>query len=171
MQLLPDAVVNPTDPAKPEDAPARARMFYTAYFRKGAASRDAADDVFLQRRSGVGDHVAPWDRSVRGAWWCRIPSTNSGAPYTIVDNPYSLLDVTDMVFIDMPGAGFSRIQGKDKREGLPGGWIRMRMLFERFVRRFLTKYDRWNSPKYLFGESYGTPRSAVLSALFEERGL
>ena len=35
--------------------------------------------------------------------------------------------------------------------------------FDRFIRRFLTKYDRWNSPKYLFGESYGTPRSAVLS--------
>ena len=41
--------------------------------------------------------------------------------------------------------------------------------FERFIRRFLTKYDRWNSPKYLFGESYGTPRSAVLSALLAER--
>jgi len=39
--------------------------------------------------------------------------------------------------------------------------------FERFIRRFLTKYDRWNSPKYLFGESYGTPRSAILSALLQ----
>ena len=39
--------------------------------------------------------------------------------------------------------------------------------FERFIRRFLTKYDRWNSPKYLFGESYGTPRSAVLSAALQ----
>ena len=37
--------------------------------------------------------------------------------------------------------------------------------FERFIRRFLTKYERWNSPKYLFGESYGTPRSAVLSSI------
>src|SRR3984957_1908418 len=39
--------------------------------------------------------------------------------------------------------------------------------FDRFIRRFLTKYDRWNSPKYLFGESYGTPRTAVLSAVLE----
>ena len=44
----------------------------------------------------------------------------TAAPYTIVDNQYSLLDVADLVFIDAPGTGFSRIQGKDKREGLLG---------------------------------------------------
>ena len=85
------------------------------------------------------------------------------APYTMVDNQYSLLDVTDVVFIDAPGTGFSRILGKDKEKAF-WGVDPDAHAFDRFIRRFLTKYDRWNSPKYLFGESYGTPRSAVLSA-------
>jgi carboxypeptidase C (cathepsin A) len=74
-----------------------------------------------------------------------------------------LLDVTDLVFIDAPGTGFSRIMGKNAPKEF-WGVDEDAHAFERFIRRFLTKYDRWNSPKYLFGESYGTPRSAVLSA-------
>jgi carboxypeptidase C (cathepsin A) len=68
-----------------------------------------------------------------------------------------------VVFIDAPGTGLSRTFGKGKAEafyGVDGDGH----AFERFIRRFLSKYDRWNSPKYLFGESYGTPRSAVLAA-------
>jgi len=86
-----------------------------------------------------------------------------GAPYTVVNNQYSLLDTADLVFIDAPGTGFSRTFGKDKAKafyGVDGDGE----AFNRFIRRFLTKYGRWNSPKYLFGESYGTPRSAVLAA-------
>jgi carboxypeptidase C (cathepsin A) len=90
----------------------------------------------------------------------------TAAPYAMVDNQYSLLDVTDLVFIDAPGTGFSRIMGKDAPKAF-WGVDEDAHAFERFIRRFLTKYDRWNSPKYLFGESYGTPRSAVLSADLE----
>jgi carboxypeptidase C (cathepsin A) len=86
-----------------------------------------------------------------------------GAPYKIVNNDFSLLDVSDLVFIDAPGAGFSRIFGKDKEKAF-WGVDQDAHAFDRFIRRFLTKYGRWNSPKYLFGESYGTPRSAVLAA-------
>lgn len=95
-----------------------------------------------------------------------IPDTEhkTAAPYGIADNPYSLLDVADLVFIDAPGTGFSRIRGKDKEKAF-WGVDQDAQAFAHFIRRFLTKYDRWNSPKYLFGESYGTPRSAVLSAL------
>jgi carboxypeptidase C (cathepsin A) len=89
-----------------------------------------------------------------------------GGPYTLVENQYSLLDATDMVFIDAPGTGFSRIQGKDKEKAFYG-IDQDAHAFDRFIRRFLAKYDRWTSPKYLFGESYGTPRSAVLSALLK----
>ena len=81
-----------------------------------------------------------------------------------MNNEFSLLDVSDLVFIDAPGTGFSRIFGKDKEKAF-WGTDPDAHAFERFIRRFLTKYGRWNSPKYLFGESYGTPRSAVLSAL------
>ena len=86
-----------------------------------------------------------------------------GAPYTIVNNDYSILDVADIVFIDAPGTGLSRTFGNNKSEAFYGVDADGHA-FERFIRRFLSKYDRWNSPKYLFGESYGTPRSAVLAA-------
>src|SRR6185295_7800861 len=84
------------------------------------------------------------------------------APYPVVNNAYSLLDVSDLVFIDAPGAGFSRITGKDKEKSFWGvdadGYA-----FSEFITQFLSKYGRWNSPKYLFGESYGTTRAAVLA--------
>ena len=83
------------------------------------------------------------------------------APYALVNNGSSLLDATDLVFIDAPGTGFSRIAGKDKEKAFfgvdPDAYA-----FAEFISQFLSKYGRWNSPKYLFGESYGTPRSAVL---------
>ena len=70
----------------------------------------------------------------------------------------------DVVFIDAPGTGLSRTFGRNKGEAFYGVDADGHA-FERFIRRFLSKYDRWNSPKYLFGESsYGTPRSAVLAA-------
>jgi carboxypeptidase C (cathepsin A) len=163
-QLLPDVVLNPPDPAKPEDAPARARMFYTAYFRKGAG--DSARPLMFIYNGGPGSSTMWLHMGSFGPRRVVTPDAEhkTAAPYTIVDNQYSLLDVADLVFIDMPGAGFSRIQGKDKEKAFWGVDQDARA-FERFIRRFLTKYDRWNSPKYLFGESYGTPRSAVLSAM------
>ena len=165
-QLLPDAAVNPTDPAKPEEAPAKARMFYTAYFRKGASA--GARPVMFFYNGGPGSATMWLHMGSFGPRRVAIPDTEhkTAAPYAIVDNQYSLLDATDLVFIDAPGTGFSRIQGKDKEKAF-WGVDQDAHAFERFIRHFLTKYDRWNSPKYLFGESYGTPRSAVLSALLQ----
>ncbi len=83
------------------------------------------------------------------------------APYSLLNNDSSLLDVTDLVFIDAPGTGFSRIAGKDAEKaffGVDGDAY----AFGEFIQQFLSRYGRWNSPKYLFGESYGTPRAAVL---------
>src|ERR1700743_3218899 len=65
------------------------------------------------------------------------------------------------IFIDAPGTGFSRIAGKDKEKAF-FGVDQDAYAFSEFISQFLTKYGRWNSPKYLFGESYGTPRSAVV---------
>ena len=83
------------------------------------------------------------------------------APYSLVSNASSLLDATDLVFIDAPGTGFSRIAGKDKEKAF-FGVDQDAYAFAEFISQFMSKYGRWNSPKYLFGESYGTPRSAVL---------
>jgi carboxypeptidase C (cathepsin A) len=150
-------------PDKPEDAPATARIFYVAYFKKGAEAEKRP--VTFLYNGGPGS-ASMWLHM--GSFGPRRVVTtdtqhDEGAPYSIVSNQYSLLDVSDVVFIDAPGTGFSRIFGKDKEKAF-WGTDGDAHAYERFIRRFLTKYDRWNSPKYLMGESYGTPRSAVLSA-------
>jgi len=165
-QLLSDAGTNAPDPNKPDEAPATARMFYTAYFRKDASA--GTRPVMFVYNGGPGSSTMWLHMGSFGPRRVVTPDAEhkTAAPYTIVENQYSLLDVTDLVFIDAPGAGFSRIQGKDKEKSF-FGIDQDAHAFDRFIRRFLAKYDRWNSPKYLFGESYGTPRSAVLSALLK----
>ena len=88
------------------------------------------------------------------------------APYPLINNESSLLDASDLVFIDAPGTGFGRVAGKDKEKSF-WGIDQDAHAFAEFVTEFLSKYGRWNSPKYLFGESYGTTRSAVLVNLLE----
>jgi len=163
-KLLPDSGEKPLDKDKPEDATATARIFYVAYFKKDAAAEQRP--VTFLYNGGPGS-ASMWLHM--GSFGPRRVVTpdgehQEGAPYKIVNNDYSLLDVSDVVFIDAPGTGFSRIFGKDKEKAFWGVDADAHA-FDRFIRKFLTKYDRWNSPKYLFGESYGTPRSAVLSAV------
>jgi carboxypeptidase C (cathepsin A) len=139
---------------------AEASMFYVAYFKNsGGTTRPV---TFLY--NGGPGSATVWLHM--GAFGPRriVTSTDShtpAAPYSVVNNASSLLDVSDLVFIDAPGTGFSRIAGKDKEKAF-FGIDQDAYAFAEFVSQFLTKYGRWNSPKYLFGESYGTPRSAVL---------
>jgi len=164
-KMLPGTGEKPPDPEKPDEAPATARMFYVAYFKKDAGP---GRPITFMYNGGPGSSTMWLHMGSFGPK--RVVTTDAqhdeGAPYKIVNNDYSLLDVSDVVFIDAPGTGFSRIMGKDKEKEF-WGVDPDAHAFERFIRRFLTKYDRWNSPKYLFGESYGTPRSAVLSAALE----
>ena len=161
-KMLPDTGMNPPDKEKPEEAPATARMFYAAYFKKDAEKNRPVTFLY---NGGPGSATMWLHMGSFGPRRVVTPDGEhqEGAPYTIVNNGDSLLDVSDLVFIDAPGTGFSRIMGKDREKAF-WGTDPDAHAFERFIRRFLTKYDRWNSPKYLFGESYGTPRSAVLSA-------
>jgi carboxypeptidase C (cathepsin A) len=165
-KVLPDSGIKMPDKDKPEEAPATARIFYAAYFKKGAAS-ESRPITFIYN-GGPGSSTM-WLHM--GSFGPRRVSTTdtvheAAAPYKIINNDSSLLDVSDLVFIDAPGTGFSRVFGKDKEKAF-WGIDEDAHAFERFIRRFLTKYSRWNSPKYLFGESYGTPRSAVLSAALQ----
>jgi len=142
-------------------AAAEASMFYAAYFRKGVAARDRP--IMFLYNGGPGSSTV-WLHM--GAFGPRRVVTaddshTAAAPYSLVPNAYSLLDVADLVFIDAPGTGFSRIAGKDKEKGFYGVDADA-YAFREFIKGFLSKYGRWNSPKYLFGESYGTPRSAVV---------
>ncbi|MFN4356091.1 S10 family peptidase [Sphingopyxis alaskensis] len=94
-----------------------------------------------------------------------IPGTgvDDGAPpWPIVDNPDALLDVTDIVFIDPPGTGFSYLIGKADPKDYYGVTQDARLVAE-VIRRWLNDNGRWNSPKYLGGESYGTTRTAAVA--------
>jgi carboxypeptidase C (cathepsin A) len=148
---------------------AEASMFYVAYFKGGSAPRP----VTFLFNGGPGSSTL-WLHM--GAFGPRriVTATDahtSPAPYSIVNNDFCLLDATDLVFIDAPGTGFSRVAGKDK-EKLFFGIDPDAYAFAQFISQFLSKYARWNSPKYLFGESYGTPRSAVLiNQLQADRGI
>ncbi|MBA3940176.1 MAG: peptidase S10 [Sphingopyxis sp.] len=89
--------------------------------------------------------------------------TDDGAPpYPIVDNPDALLDVTDIVFIDPPGTGFSHLIGKADPKDYYGVTQDAKLVAE-VIRRWLNDNGRWNSPKFLGGESYGTTRSAAVA--------
>ena len=140
---------------------AEASMFYVAYFKKGVPSTDRP--ITFIYNGGPGSSTV-WLHM--GAFGPRRVVTKDdthtpAAPYEVVDNAYSPLDATDLVFIDAPGTGFGRIAGKDKEKAF-WGVDQDRDAFDQFIRMFLSKYGRWNSPKYLFGESYGTPRSALV---------
>ena len=82
-------------------------------------------------------------------------------PYPLADNPYTLLRYTDLVFVDPVGTGYSRALGKNKDKDFWGVDEDSAILAD-YVRKYLTLNQRWNSPKYLAGESYGTIRASVM---------
>ncbi|HEX8724823.1 MAG TPA: hypothetical protein VF737_05475 [Gemmatimonadaceae bacterium] len=91
-------------------------------------------------------------------------------PYTYEDNPNTLLDQTDMVFIDPVGTGYSRAVTPELGANFWGLDQDLKTVGE-FVRVYLTRYDRWKSPKFLMGESYGTTRAAGLSGTLADAGI
>ena len=89
-------------------------------------------------------------------------------PYQYEDNPETWLDKTDLVFIDPMMTGYTRPgEGVDKKEFL--GYQQDLALVGDFIRLYTTRYERWNSPKFLAGESYGTTRAAGLSGYLQDR--
>jgi len=154
------------EPKEPKDATAIARMSYVAYFKKDARAEDRPIMFFFN--GGPGSSTVWLHMGSLGPK--HVVTTGDqhlpAAPYKLVENAYSLLDASDLVFIDMPGTGFGRLTGKDAEKAF-WGVDQDANAFARFIQRFITKYSRWNSPKYLFGESYGTTRSAVLADILE----
>jgi carboxypeptidase C (cathepsin A) len=92
------------------------------------------------------------------------------APYRIEDNPYTPLDKTDLVLVDAIGTGFSRAADQElfkKFWGVKGDIE----AFSEFIRLYITRYERWTSPLYLLGESYGTTRSAGVAGYLADHGI
>ena len=98
------------------------------------------------------------------------PNPTGPAPFRVVPNDASLLDKSDLVFIDAPMCGYSRAVGSGKLKDFAGVDQDI-AAFHKFIVKYLTHTQRWASPKYLFGESYGTPRSAALVASLQDEGV
>ena len=150
----------------PKDADAVAHIFYVAYFKKDAKNEDRPITFFYN--GGPGSSTVWLHMGSLGPKHVVTDGDQHlpAAPYKLVDNAYSLLDTSDLVFIDMPGTGFGRLVGKDAGKAF-WGVDEDANAFARFIARFITKFNRWNSPKYIFGESYGTTRSAVLADVLQ----
>ena len=146
---------------KAEDGTPKAAIVTTAYVKE---PRDPARPVTFLFNGGPGSGSVWLQMGAFGPKRVAIPSngTDDGAPpYPLLDNPDSLLDVTDLVFIDPPGTGFSRLIGKTEGKEFYGVTADAKAVAE-VIRRWLNDNGRWNSPKYLGGESYGTSRSAAV---------
>ena len=104
----------------------------------------------------------------------RVVTTNGEytrpAPYPVIDNSETLLDRTDLVFIDAMGTGFSRIAGKGTEKDFYGVDADANA-FAQFITTWLSRNGRWNSPKFIIGESYGTFRAAVVANILQQRGV
>jgi carboxypeptidase C (cathepsin A) len=146
---------------KAADGTPKASIFSIAYVKE---PRDPKRPVTFLFNGGPGSASLWLHMGAFGPKRVAIPSDarDDGAPpFPILDNPDSLLDVTDIVFIDPVGTGFSRPLGKTEGKEYWGVTQDAKSVAE-FIRIWLGGNGRWNSPKYLGGESYGTTRSAAV---------
>ncbi|MBW3563539.1 MAG: peptidase S10 [Acidobacteria bacterium] len=152
-----------------EDGTPKAEIFYIAYQRLGLNDM-AARPLTFSYNGGPGSSSVWLHLGLLGPR--RIDMGEEGhapaPPYQVSPNPWSLLDVTDLVFIDPVMTGYSRpVPGEDKSQ-----FTGLREDVEavgKFIHMYVNRNERWASPKYLIGESYGTTRTAALSNWLQER--
>ncbi|HSG88813.1 MAG TPA: hypothetical protein VLA56_06350 [Pseudomonadales bacterium] len=140
-----------------------AAMYYTAYLAEDGGPDRPVSFVF---NGGPGSASMWLHMGLLGPKRVVVPSDadadDGAAPYRVIDNADTILDLTDLVFIDPIGTGFSRVIG----EGDSADYWSMEgdtASISQFIRRFVTEEHRWNAPKYLIGESFGTTRAAAVA--------
>lgn len=146
-----------------------ALVYYTAYTRSDSKDLSQRPLAFLYNggpgSSSIWLHMGSFGPK-------RVVTVNAGvtppAPYKLEDNPNCLLDKADLVFIDPVGTGFSKAVGKAQDKDFWGVDSDARSL-AKFIQNYVSRNNRWNSPKFLIGESYGTFRNATLSNVLQER--
>ncbi|MGA7781240.1 MAG: peptidase S1 [Paraburkholderia sp.] len=147
-----------------------AKMFYVAFTEDGQKEDSRPVTFFYNGGPGSSSvfvllgSFAP--RRIKTA----MPSFTPPAPYSMEDNPDSMIDKSDLVFINPVGTGYSAAIAPSKNRDF-WGVDQDANSIKQFIKRFLTKNNRWNSPKFLYGESYGTARSCVLAYLLHEDGV
>ncbi|HZR65201.1 MAG TPA: peptidase S10 [Terriglobales bacterium] len=157
-------------PIKRGDGKIEAEMFFVAYSLDG---QDASKRPLTFAFNGGPGSASIW-LHMGALGPRRVVLDPQGflpaAPYKIEDNPYTLLDKSDLVLVDAIGTGFSRAENAETSKrfwGLKGDIT----AFSEFIRLYITRYDRWTSPLFLFGESYGTTRSAGIAGNLAPLGI
>ncbi len=149
-----------------EDGKPTTSMSYVAYARDGGGPGRPLSFVY---NGGPGSSTIWLHMGAFGPR--RVVTTNAGTtpppPYQLVDNDDSLLDASDLVFVDAPGTGYGRAYDAKAVFGVDED----AKTFASFVQKYLTRSGRWNAPKFLIGESYGTTRSANLVNVLAQRGV
>src|ERR1700680_1827362 len=157
-------------PIKREDGKIEAEMFFVAYALEG--QKAATRPLTFAFNGGPGSASIWLHMGALGPK--KVVLNPDGflppAPDRISDNPYTLLDKSDLVLVDAIGTGFSRAASVEQSEKFWGvkGDIEA---FSEFIRLYITRYERWGTPLYLFGESYGTTRSAGIAGYLAEQGI
>jgi carboxypeptidase C (cathepsin A) len=138
--------------------------FFTISYIKNGTERPEDRPITFVFNGGPGSASIWLHLGLVGPKVIDIPSDASdpgSAPYTLKDNPYSLLRATDLVFVDPVGTGFSKALGEKKNEDFWGFDEDADSVAE-FIRTYITQHNRWNSPKFVLGESYGGIRGSML---------
>jgi carboxypeptidase C (cathepsin A) len=165
---------NDADPVpageKAPPVPPSAAMSYVAYFL--GKEPDARRPITFIYNGGPGSATIWLHMGAFGPKRAMAADAAHGAaaPYRLIDNAHTLLPDSDLVFIDAPATGFGFLRGAEKEKAFLGIDEDGRA-FTNFIMKFLSTHGRWNSPKFLFGESYGTTRSAVLANMLTERAV
>ncbi len=157
-------------PIKRGDGKIEAEMFFVSYSLDG---QDASKRPLTFAFNGGPGSATIWLHM--GALGPRHVALSAdgflpAAPYRVEDNPYTLLDKSDLVMVDAIGTGFSRAENMDMSKKFWGvkGDIQA---FGEFIRMYLSRYERWSSPLFLLGESYGTTRAAGIAGHLAEQGI
>jgi carboxypeptidase C (cathepsin A) len=153
---------------KADDGSPKASFFFVAYTKEDVPDNTKRPVAFVYN-GGPGSASS---YTHMGLGPKRIVLTDDGfgmpAPYTIIENGDSFLDATDLVFVDAVSTGYSRpAPGENTAQFY--GIVQDATFFSDFIYQYLTRSERWASPKYLIGESYGTTRSAQLSSILQRR--
>ncbi|HTB86085.1 MAG TPA: hypothetical protein VK742_20735 [Candidatus Sulfotelmatobacter sp.] len=145
------------------DGVSRASIFYVAYTRQGVTN-SAARPVTFCFNGGPGSASVWLHLGALGPRRAKMNEDGSqpAPPFQLVDNEYSILDSSDLVFIDPVATGFSRASKDEKQEQFFGIDGDLDSVGE-FIRLWTTRHERWLSPKFLCGESYGVFRAAGLA--------
>jgi carboxypeptidase C (cathepsin A) len=157
-------------PIKRGDGKIEAEMFFVAYTVDGA---DTTKRPLTFAFNGGPGSASIWlHMGALGPRRVVLKPDGSlpAAPYHIEDNANTLLDKSDLVFVDAIGTGYSRGETTElsKKFWSVKGDVQA---FSEFIRMYISRYERWNSPLFLFGESYGTTRSAGIAGALAEQGI